>query len=70
MLLVLLLVIVIVFIFIAGLCLGKGQPTSGEEKPEARTIRCPSCGARARVRGNTWECGWCGDSGFIKTTKK
>lgn len=68
MLLVLLLVIVIVFI--VGLCFGKEQPTTGEEKPKARTIRCPSCGARARVRGNTWECGWCGDSGSIRTTKK
>lgn len=27
------------------------------------TMRCPTCGAQARVHGSTWECGWCGDFG-------
>lgn len=27
------------------------------------TMRCPTCGADARVYGSTWECGWCGDFG-------
>lgn len=30
-----------------------------------RTIRCPNCGAQANVRGNQWECGWCGDYGRL-----
>ena len=29
------------------------------------TIRCPSCGSPVRLRGNRWECGWCGDFGKI-----
>ena len=31
-----------------------------------RTIRCPTCGARARVHGDMWECGFCGDCGMLK----
>ena len=27
------------------------------------TIRCPHCGSPVMVRGNHWECGWCGDFG-------
>lgn len=27
------------------------------------TMRCPTCGAEARVYGTTWECTWCGDFG-------
>ena len=29
-------------------------------------MRCPNCGEEVRVGKTTWECGWCGDSGFIK----
>jgi len=29
------------------------------------TIRCPHCGSPVMVRGNRWECGWCGDFGDI-----
>lgn len=28
-------------------------------------IRCPHCGSPAMVRGRQWECGWCGDSGWL-----
>lgn len=27
------------------------------------TIRCPHCGSPVMVRGNRWECGYCGDFG-------
>ena len=27
-------------------------------------MRCPNCGSPVMVRGNRWECGWCGDFGF------
>ena len=26
---------------------------------------CPCCGSPARILGNRWECGYCGDSGFL-----
>ena len=29
------------------------------------TIRCPHCGSPAMVRGRQWECGWCGDYGWL-----
>lgn len=28
-------------------------------------MRCPNCGSQATIRGNRWECGWCGDSGRL-----
>ena len=31
------------------------------------TIRCPTCGATAKVHGSTWECGWCGDFGRVSS---
>lgn len=29
-------------------------------------MRCPNCGSPVSIFGTRWECGWCGDSGFIK----
>ena len=29
-------------------------------------MRCPTCGAEARVYGTSWECTWCGDFGQIR----
>ena len=31
------------------------------------TIRCPHCGSPVRIRGNRWECGYCGDFGSISS---
>lgn len=31
------------------------------------TVRCPHCGSPVMVRGNRWECGWCGDFGSISS---
>ena len=31
-------------------------------------MRCPWCGSPVMVRGSSWECGWCGDSGRLKRT--
>lgn len=31
------------------------------------TIRCPHCGSPVIVRKNSWECGWCGDSGPLSS---
>ena len=28
-------------------------------------IRCPNCGSPVIVKGNRWECGWCGNFGGI-----
>lgn len=30
-------------------------------------MRCPWCGSPVTVRGSQWECGYCGDSGFLST---
>ena len=31
-------------------------------------MRCPWCGSPVEIRGSSWECGWCGDSGSLKRT--
>ena len=31
-------------------------------------MRCPWCGSPVTIRGSSWECGWCGDSGSLKRT--
>ena len=31
------------------------------------TIRCPHCGSPVIIRGNRWECGWCGDFGGVSS---
>ena len=31
------------------------------------TIHCPHCGSPVMVRGNRWECGYCGDFGEISS---
>ena len=33
------------------------------------TIRCPHCGSPVRIRGNSWECGWCRDCGPISSLR-
>ncbi len=30
-------------------------------------IQCPHCGSPVMVRGNQWECGWCGDFGTLSS---
>ena len=37
-----------------------------EESDDAvRTIPCPNCGSPAEVQGDRWECGYCGDTGYL-----
>lgn len=31
------------------------------------TIRCPHCGSPVMIRGNRWECSYCGDFGEISS---
>lgn len=31
-------------------------------------MRCPWCGSPVMIRGSSWECGWCGDSGRLQRT--
>lgn len=41
-------------------------PSDDTPKERPRTMRCPYCGSPATIKGNRWECGYCGDSGFLR----
>ena len=41
------------------------QGSSSTNKPNA-TFRCPNCGSPAKINGKQWECGWCGDYGYLR----
>ena len=48
-------------VIVFGKKAGKGESTS--HAPHTITIRCPNCGSPADLRGDHWECPYCGDSG-------
>ena len=46
----------------------KCHPEDHSVQPPQSTIltfRCPNCGAEARVNGDQWDCGFCGDCGRL-----
>lgn len=56
-------IVLAVFIGVYGT---RNKNSSNHNKPVARTIRCPNCGSPAKVIGDHWECGWCGDYGTLR----
>ena len=42
---------------------GRGNKGKSASPAPHKTMRCPSCGSTADVRGGRWECPSCGDSG-------
>lgn len=42
------------------------EPPVPKPLPKTGKMRCPMCGAEAKVTGKQWECPWCGDCGSIK----
>ncbi len=44
---------------------GKADKGKTIRSMPCRTMRCPSCGSTADVRGEHWECPYCGDSGSV-----
>ena len=49
----------------AAVAIGKSARKNSRPNGESgkRTRRCPGCGSPAVVRGSSWECPYCGDSG-------
>lgn len=44
----------------------RNNNSTNQSKTTPRTIRCPNCGSQATVKGDHWECGWCGDYGLFR----
>lgn len=44
----------------------RNSDASNHSTTTSRTIRCPNCGSQAMVKGDHWECGWCGDYGPLR----
>ena len=53
--------VVAIALFIAG----RAKKGKGASPAPHKTMRCPSCGSTADVRGGHWECPYCGDSGSV-----
>ena len=65
MLALIILAIIILIVIVAHA--GAGNTNSeNHNTPAAKTIRCPNCGSQAMVKGDQWECGWCGDYGPLR----
>lgn len=59
---------ILIFLILVFLLCRKGwktKTTTTEQAVNYTAMRCPTCGDRARVYGDTWECEFCGDCGRI-----
>ena len=55
--------VLVIGIVVWGTVKARKSPNTSNNHVTYTTMRCPTCGADARVYGSTWECGWCGDFG-------
>lgn len=58
--------ILLLLLFIGVMVVACAGESTQSQSGTAKTMRCPTCGAQATVRGNSWECGWCGDCGVFR----
>ena len=65
MLAIIILGIVILLVIVASVG-SRNSNTSNHSRTTGKTIRCPNCGSPATVKGDHWECGWCGDYGSLR----
>ncbi len=42
------------------------EPPKPKPLPKTGKMRCPMCGAEAKITGKQWECPWCGDCGWLR----
>ena len=66
MLAIIILGIVILLVIVARVGLRNSNTSNHNTTTTSRTIRCPNCGSPATVKGDHWECGWCGDYGSLR----
>lgn len=64
------LVLGVVFVVVLTV-FGEMFRNSGDSDHQNRgaSRRCPHCGSPVILRGNHWECGWCGDHGDVSSLK-
>ena len=59
-------IIALVVFFVIGIIAILNDKDLKRSRENYTTMRCPTCGAEARVRGDQWECTWCGDFGRVE----
>lgn len=59
-------IFIIVRLFKADKRQGKPKQNDDTIPKVSTTIRCPNCGSPAKLDGKQWECGWCGDYGYLR----
>lgn len=55
--------LIVAVVAVTLLIAGKANKGKSANPAPRKTMRCPSCGSTADVRGEHWECPYCGDSG-------
>lgn len=60
-------VVFVVVLTILGELFRNSEDADQQGKGASR--RCPHCGSPVTMRGNRWECGWCGDHGDVSSLK-
>ena len=66
MLAIIILGIVILLVIVASVGSRNSNTSNHNTTTTSKTIRCPNCGSQAAVKGDHWECGWCGDYGSLR----
>ena len=66
MLAIIILGIVILLVIVASVGSRNSNTSNHNTTTTSKTIRCPNCGSQATVKGDHWECGWCGDYGSLR----
>ena len=59
-------IFIIVRLFKADKRQGKPKQNDDTIPKVSTTIRCPNCGSPAKLNEKQWECGWCGDYGYLR----
>lgn len=60
------LVLGVIFVLALTVINGLSQDSHSDYRHQKQK-RCPHCGSPVSIKGNRWECGWCGDHGDLSS---
>lgn len=60
------LVLGVIFVLALTVINGLSQDSHSDYRNKKQKC-CPHCGSPVTIKGNRWECGWCGDHGDLSS---